>query len=280
MHPSSKLYEAARLGWDKLFSTYPAVIVYVQNTEDVKNAVTWALENGIAMRIRSGGHCLEGWNSVDGGIVIDVSELKSITVDKEKKIATVGTGVTQGELWDALEGTGLGFPTGDEASVGLGGVILGGGIGILSPKWGVACDNLLAVDMVTVQETGVSLVKADANQNSDSLWACRGGGGGNFGIATSYTVQLHPIPSIVTIWQINWPFEALHNSFEAWQSWAPTADERLGSTFNVSPPRETTVASKGYHRRHAQRAGELEVNGIFLGTEKELGDLLTPLTKI
>lgn len=273
VNPSNKDYETARLGWDKFFSSYPAVIVYVQNPEDVKNAVNWARENGIALRIRSGGHSLEGWNSVDGGIVIDVSELKSISVDKEKMIATVGTGVTQGELWDALEGTGLGFPTGDEASVGLGGVMLGGGIGVLSPKWGVACDNLLAVEIVTVQETGVSLVKADANQNSDLLWACRGGGGGNFGVATSYTVQLHPIPPRVIIWQINWPFEALHNAFEAWQSWAPTADERLGSTFNVSPPLSN-------HERDAQLAGELEVNGIFLGTEKELGDLLNPLTKV
>ena len=265
--PTSATYENDRLGWDKYFSTYPSVICYVQNTDDVANALAWSRETGTAMRVRAGGHCLEGWNSVTGGITIDVSSLKSIKLDKENMTATVGTGVNQGELWAALAGTGLGFPTGEADTVGLGGVLLGGGIGVLAASYGVACDSLLAVEMVIASgKTGASVIQADLNQNSDLLWACRGGGGGNFGITTSYTVQLHPITPKVVVWGITWPFAAFQDAFEAWQSWAPTADTRLGSTFNVIPPQ---TASQ-----------EVQVDGIFVGTEAELGDLLSPLTKI
>ena len=265
--PTSATYENDRQGWDKYFSTYPSVICYAQNTDDVANALAWSRETGTAMRVRSGGHCLEGWNSVTGGITIDVSSLKSIKIDKENMTATIGTGVNQGELWAALAGTGFGFPSGEADTVGLGGVLLGGGIGVLAASYGVACDNLLAVEMIIASgKTGASVIHADLSQNSDLLWACRGGGGGNFGIATSYTVQLHPITPKVVVWGITWPFAAFRDVFEAWQSWAPTADTRFGSTFNIIPPQ---TASQ-----------EVQVEGIFVGTEAELGDLLSPLTKI
>lgn len=284
--PSDKDYEKERLGWDKFFSTYPIAIVYPQNADDVINAVTWAREMGMSFRVRSGGHSLEGWSSIDGGIVIDVSDLKNIKIDEKNQTATVGTGVNQGELWKALTGKNLGFPTGDEASVGLGGVILGGGIGVLSPSYGVACDNLLAVEMVVAdKETGARLVKADLNNNSDLLWACRGGGGGNFGVATSYTVQLHDIPSKVIPWEIDWPFDALHDVFNAWQNWVANADSRLGSTLNISPPSNINGIAQGTHRRHQQGdiepGKEVEVNGIFLGDNlAELKNLIAPITQI
>jgi FAD/FMN-containing dehydrogenase len=195
---------------------------------------------------------------VDGGIVIGVSPLKSIHVDLQAQTATVGTGRNQGELVNALAKTPFAFPTGDEATVGLGGVILGGGIGVLSRHMGVACDNLKAVTMVVPSGSkGAQIIRADENVNSDLLWACRGGGGGNFGIATSYTVQIHEIPHTVGIWQINWPFAALAKAFDAWQHWAPSADTRLGSTFNVGTP-----------------AVGLEVDGVFLGPESEVRRLV------
>jgi FAD/FMN-containing dehydrogenase len=173
----------------------------------------------------------------------------------------VGTGVNQGELVSALAGTGFGFPTGDEATVGLGGVTLGGGIGVLSRKMGVACDNLLEVELVVPSGAkGAKVVTANERTNADLLWACRGGGGGNFGVATAYTLRVHPMPDPVVIWQVTWPFDALADAFDAWQGWAPTADERLGSTFAFLPP------SSG-----------LEVDGVFLGSESELDNLLAPL---
>ena len=264
VYPTDPAYDAARQGWDALFSSYPSVVNFVQSSDDVVNALAWARTHDTTLRVRSGRHSLEGWSSIDGGIVIDVSDLKSIDVDREAKIARVGTGVTQGELVAALTGTGLGFPTGDEASVGLGGVILGGGIGVLSRQMGVACDNLLGVDMVVPKgRRGARLVRANEQTNADLLWACRGGGGGNFGIATSYTLRLHPMPDPVTIWQVNWSFDALHDAFDAWQGWASKADTRLGSTIVVLSP-----------------ANGLEVDGVFLGSESELGNLLSPVTEV
>ncbi len=259
--PGDAEYEAARQLWDALFTSYPAVVVFVQSSDDVATALEWARAHDTALRVRSGRHSLEGWSSVDGGIVIDVSDLKSIEIDERAKTATVGTGVTQGELVAALDGTGLGFPTGDEASVGLGGVVLGGGIGVLSRSMGVSCDNLLAVELVVPSgRRGARVVRADERRNRDLLWACRGGGGGNFGIATSYTLRLHPVPDTITTFNVTFPFDSLHSAFDAWQGWAPDADERLGSTIVVLPP-----------------TSGLSVDGVFLGTSEELGDLLAPI---
>ena len=264
VRPADVTYEAARQGWDALFSSYPSVIVFAQEATDVVNALTWARRHDTALRVRSGRHSLEGWSSTDGGMVIDVSDLKSIEIDRNAKTATVGTGVTQGELVAALAGTGLGFPTGDEAGVGLGGVVLGGGIGVLSRQMGVGCDNLLAVEMVVSSGPhGARLVRADQTHNPDLLWACRGGGGGNFGVATSYTLQLHPMPASVVVWQVSWPFDKLHDAFDAWQGWAPGADRRLGSTLVVLKP------SNG-----------ISIDGVFLGAQTDLGNMLEPVTSV
>jgi FAD/FMN-containing dehydrogenase len=259
--PGDMAYDAARRGWDALFQSYPSVVNFVEDADDVVNAVTWARTHNTALRVRSGRHSLEGWSSVDGGIVIDVSAMKSIEVDRASRTAKVGTGVTQGELVAALGGTGLGFPTGSEASVGLGGVVLGGGIGVLSRRMGVACDNLIGVEMVVPSgRRGARRVKADETRNADLLWACRGGGGGNFGVATSYTLRLHPLPDEVVIWQVSWPFEQLRTAFDAWQGWAPGADERLGSTLVVLSP-----------------ANGISADGVFVGSLAELGDRLGPI---
>ena len=264
VYPQDADYDAARALWDGLFDSYPQVIVFCQNTDDVLNALRYAREKEIAFRVRSGRHALEGWSSVNSGIVIDVSDLKMVKLDAKSKTATVGTGLNQGELTNALAGTGLGFPTGDEASVGLGGVLLGGGIGVLSPSFGVACDSLLAVDIVVPEgDKGAKLIRADRNQHSDLFWACQGGGGGNYGIATSYEVKLHDLPDLVGIWQVTWPFTALQEAFDTWQNWAPSADPRLGSTFDVRTP------SNG-----------LRVDGIFLGPPEQTREFVEPLLKV
>lgn len=264
VYPQDSDYDTARALWDGLFDSYPQVIVFCQNSDDVLNALRYARENEIAFRVRSGRHALEGWSSVNSGIVIDVSDLKAVKLDTEAKTATVGTGLNQGELTNALAGTGLGFPTGDEASVGLGGVLLGGGIGVLCPSWGVGCDSLLAVEIVVPDgDKGAKLIRADRNEHSDLFWACQGGGGGNFGIATSYEVRLHDLPDLVGIWQVTWPFTKLDEAFDAWQNWAPSADPRLGSTFSAGTP-----------------AVGLQVDGIFLGPPEKVEELVAPLLKV
>lgn len=257
-------FDAARLLWDRLHVSYPLAIVYCETTDDVMNALTWSRRNGVAFRVRSGGHALEGWSTLDGGLVIDVSAMKQVAIDAEAGTATVGTGLTQGEIVAALGEAGYTVPTGSEASVGVGGVTLGGGIGFLSRSLGVTCDSLLAVDIVVPDGAdGAKLIRAERDSHADLLWACRGGGGGNFGIATAYTFRLHKIPDIVHF-KLDWDWSDPAAAFNAWQAWAPEVDHRLGTTF-VFLPKASNV---------------IEAEGIFQGPLDEAKRLLAPLLAV
>jgi FAD/FMN-containing dehydrogenase len=190
-------YEAARIGWNRLYSRYPEAIVFCGATQDVVNAVASAREQGLALRARSGRHSLEGWSCIDGGLVIDVSRMKSLVIDEAARTAPVGTGLVQKETVAALGQRSFVVPTGSEGEVGLGGVILGGGFGLLTRSLGMACDNLLAAEIVVADgPCSAKVVEASERSNPDLLWACRGGGGGNFGIATSYTMKLHELSDV------------------------------------------------------------------------------------
>ncbi|TQC43639.1 FAD-binding oxidoreductase [Rhodococcus sp. WS4] len=227
-------YEAARVGWNRLYSRYPEAIVFCCDAQDVVNAVRWAREEGIALRARSGRHSLEGWSSLDGGLVIDVSRMKNVVIDEAARTATVGTGLTQTEAVAALGHRGFVVPTGSEGGVGLGGVILGGGFGLLTRCLGMACDNLLAAEIVVADGArSAKVVEATHRDNSDLLWACRGGGGGNFGIATSYTMRLHELSDVhfaIARWTGHHHLGAL---LRTWQRDAPVADERLTSALEA-----------------------------------------------
>ncbi|MGD1170754.1 FAD-binding oxidoreductase [Mycobacterium seoulense] len=227
-------YEAARVGWNRLYSRYPEAIVFCANARDVVNAVEWAREEGIALRARSGRHSLDGWSSIDGGLVVDVSRMKSVTIDETGRTATVGTGLTQKEIVPALGQRGFVIPTGSEGGVGLGGVVLGGGFGLLTRSLGLASDNLLAAEMVVADgPRSAKVVEAAEHSNADLLWACRGGGGGNFGIATSYTLQLHEL-SRVDFAIVRWAgLGDLGAILRTWQRDAPVADERLTSALEA-----------------------------------------------
>lgn len=227
-------YPAASAGWNLLFSRQPAVIVFAQETEDVVNALTWARRNDVAVRVRSGRHCLEGWSSVDDGLVIDVSDMKSATIDAESQTATVGAGLNQWEAVIALGEAGFAAPTGTEGSVGLVGATLGGGFGLLTRNYGMASDNLVAAEVVVAPgEGGARAIIADAENNADLLWALRGAGNGNFGIVTSLTYTIHPLAQAIHV-VATWPgLDDLHGVFEAWQRSAPVADNRLTSQLEI-----------------------------------------------
>lgn len=227
-------YEAARIGWNRLYPRYPEAVVFCHCAQDVINAITWARERGMSFRARSGRHSLEGWSCIDGGLVIDVSRMKSVSIDTAARTATVGTGLTQLETVAALGAHGFAVPTGSEGGVGLGGVVLGGGFGLLTRSMGMACDNLVGVDIVVADgDSSARLVHADADHHPDLLWACRGGGGGNFGIATSYTFALHEI-SDVTLLIARWAgHEHLADLLRTWQRDSPVADVNLTSALEV-----------------------------------------------
>ncbi|MFD0266317.1 FAD-binding oxidoreductase [Streptomyces sp. NPDC127106] len=235
VRPDDPGYAGASLGWDELFVRYPLVIVYARNTEDVVNALAWARQNDVAVRVRSGGHSLEGWSNVDNGIVIDVSELKSVHIDAAARIATVGAGLTQLEAVTALAAQDLAVTTGTEGNVGLVGATLGGGFGFLTRWLGMACDNLVGAEVVVAagDSTDAEVIKADQLENADLLWALRVAGNGNFGIVTSLTYTVAPLRS-VTYLQARWEgLGDLHGVFDTWQRTAPSADDRLGTQLEI-----------------------------------------------
>lgn len=234
VRPGDPGYVNASLGWDQLFSHYPLVIVFAQNTQDVVNAVTWARQNDVALRVRSGRHGLEGWSSVDNGIVIDVSELKSVHIGSGSRTVTVGAGLSQLEAVTTLAKQDLAVTTGTEGTVGLSGATLGGGFGFLTRWLGMACDSLVGAEVVVASGTECAeVIKADLSNNPDLLWALRGAGNGNFGVVTSLTYEVTPLKNVAYV-QATWQgLGDLHGVFEAWQRTAPFADDRLGTQLEI-----------------------------------------------
>ncbi|MGV9562619.1 FAD-binding oxidoreductase [Streptomyces sp. NPDC003480] len=234
VRPEDPTYTDARLGWDQLFSHYPLVVVFARNTQDVVNALTWARQHDVALRVRSGRHSLEGWSNVDNGLVIDISELKSVHIDTHSRIARVGAGLSQSEAVTTLAQHHLAVTTGTEGTVGLSGATLGGGFGFLTRWLGMACDSLVGAEVVVPSGTECAkVIHADPEDNPDLLWALRGAGNGNFGIVTSLTYEVAPLRSVAYV-QATWSgIGDLQGVFEAWQRTAPVADDRLGTQLEI-----------------------------------------------
>lgn len=256
VRPGDPRYEEARLGYNRLFDLSPAAIVFCTETQDAVNALSWARRHDVPVRVRSGRHCLEGWSSVDDGIVIDVSGLKSATIDEATGIATVGAGLNQGEAVSALGAVGLAAATGTEGTVGLVGATLGGGFGLLTRQLGMASDNLLAAEVVVATaDGGAEAIVVDDEHHPDLMWALRGAGNGNFGIVTSLTYRVHPLPQAVYV-TATWPgLQDLSAIFEAWQNSAFDIDDRLTTQLELT--RDACVLVGVLARGTAQEARSL-----------------------
>jgi len=256
-------YPVASAGYNRLFAHDPAVIVFAQETQDVVNALAWARQNNVTVRVRSGRHSLEGWSSVDHGIVIDVSEMKSATIDSASNTATLGAGLNQLEAVTELGKAGVAAATGTEGTVGLVGATLGGGFGLLTRGFGMASDNLLAAEVVVASGSdGAEAIIVDEQNNSDLLWALRGAGNGNFGIVTSLTYHVHPLTQTIYI-TAAWPgLGDLPGVFDAWQRCAPYTDNRLTTQLEINP-------------------GDVRLIGVLAaGSEDEAAQLLAPILSV
>jgi hypothetical protein len=192
IEPQDEGYEDARKVYNAMISKRPRMIVRCADVADVIQSVNFARENELLLSIRSGGHNAGGLGICDDGLVIDLSLIKYTRVDPEAKTIMVGAGCTWGDIDHATHAFGMAVPGGIISTTGAGGLTLGGGLGYLSRKCGLSIDNLLSADIVLVDG---SFVTANANQNQDLFWALRGGGG-NFGVVTSFTFNLHPISMI------------------------------------------------------------------------------------
>jgi FAD/FMN-containing dehydrogenase len=263
VRPDDDDYPAASAGYNLLYAHEPAVIVFARSAADVVNALCWARRNDVAVRVRSGRHNLEGWSCVDGGIVIDVSDLKSAVIDTAAGTATVGAGLNQLEAVTALGKAGVAAPTGTEGSVGLVGATLGGGFGLLTRSFGMASDNLIAAEIVVASRDGAArVITASEDDNADLLWALRGAGNGNFGIVTSLTYRTHPMTEPVYI-TAKWAgLDDLAVLFDAWQRFAPFTDDRLTSQLEIG-------------------RDDISLIGVLTaGSETEAAQLLAPVLSI
>jgi FAD/FMN-containing dehydrogenase len=191
--PEHEVYDAARQLWNASFQRFPSIIVRCEDVADVAEAVRFANEQGLEIAVRSGGHSLAGLSMVDGGVVVDLSRMRTVEVDAEQRAAWVSPGITSDELAAQTLPHGLVLTTGDAPTVGVGGLTLGGGIGWLVRKHGLTIDHLLAAEVVTAEGR---VVIASAEQHPDLFWALRGGGG-NFGIVTRFQFRLEPVGLIV-----------------------------------------------------------------------------------
>jgi FAD/FMN-containing dehydrogenase len=191
--PRDAGYESARTVHNGLIDRRPAVIVRCRTTNDVVEALALARRTGLEVSVRGGGHNAAGRAVTDGGVMIDLAEMKAISVDPARATATVQGGVTWAELNDAAGAHGLAVTGGAVSTTGVAGYTLGGGLGWLMAKYGLAADNLLAVELVTAEG---DVLRVDGTSHPDLFWALRGGGG-NFGVATSFTFRLRKVGTIV-----------------------------------------------------------------------------------
>ncbi len=191
--PDDPDYESARGVMSGAVDRHPGVIVRVANADDVAHVVTRARDAGLELAVRSGGHSAAGHCTTDGGIVIDLRDMKGLEIDAGARTAWAETGLTAGEVTTALAAHGLAIGFGDTGSVGIGGITLGGGVGYLVRKHGLTIDSLLAAEIVTADG---ELLHVDADSHPDLFWAMRGGGG-NFGVATRFLYRLHELDQVV-----------------------------------------------------------------------------------
>jgi hypothetical protein len=254
--PGSTAYETARVVYNERFDgVHPLAVVRPANVGDVQAVVRWARKRGVAVIPRSGGHSYAGY-STGSGVVLDLSALRGIRV--EPGSAVVGAGARLIDVYAALAAKGVTIPAGSCASVAIGGLALGGGIGLASRRFGTTSDNIASLRIVTAD--GRALI-CNERKNSDLFWACRGGGGRNFGIVTDFRLRTAHV-SKASYFIGTWPWSAGPELIRAWQKWAPHATDAITTLCRLS----TGTAEPA-----------LQVFGQFLGPEAQIPGLLAPI---
>jgi FAD/FMN-containing dehydrogenase len=203
----------------------PAAIARCVTDADVAACVRFAAGSRVPFAMRSGGHSYPGWSS-STGLVIDVSRMNQVVVDTAAKTARIAAGARLADVYAALAAKGMALAAGSCPTVGIAGLAMGGGVGVLTRAYGLTCDAVRVVDIVTADG---QLRQASSAADSDLFWALRGGGGGSFGAATAFTVALRPAPAVNTFYY-EWPMERAADVLAAWQTWIVNADRRLSTT--------------------------------------------------
>jgi FAD/FMN-containing dehydrogenase len=240
--PDAAGYDEARAVFYGAIDRRPAVIIRVASAADVSQVVSLARETGLNLAVRSGGHSLAGHSTTDGGIVLDLSDMKALQIDTERRTAWAETGLTAGEYTAVAGAHGLATGFGDTGSVGIGGITLGGGVGYFVRKYGLTIDDLLAADVVTADGR---LLRVDAETHPDLFWAIRGGGG-NFGVATRFRFRLHEVDTIVGGMLL---LPATPDVIESFVAEAEAAPEELSVIANIMPAAPMPFVPAVHHGR-------------------------------
>ncbi len=258
---ASGFLQAAHVYNQRFDGVLPSLVARPLGAADVRTAVNWGVAHGVPLRARSGGHSYAGYSTLSGGMVLDLRNLRGISIDTHKHTATIGAGAQLIDVYAALANRGVTIPAGSCPSVGIAGHALGGGMGLAGRQFGLTADNLLGAEIVTADGL---LRTVNGHTNPDLYWALRGGGGGNFGVVTSFTFRVHPVPRTVAWFIVKWPASLGSDALAAWQAWAPHAGSALTSIFHLN--------GGGFD--------PVRVTGQYFGSSGDLGRLLAPLTAV
>jgi hypothetical protein len=264
--PDDGGYDGARKVYNAMIDRRPALIVRPEGADGVARAVAFARDHGLPLAVRGGGHNGAGLGTCDDGVVVDLSLLKEIEIDPAARTARVGGGCVWGEVDRATGQHGLATPSGIISTTGVGGLTLGGGLGHLTRKFGLAIDNLLEAELVLASG---ERVRASADEHPDLFWAIRGGGG-NFGVVTSFLFRLHDVGTVIA-GPTFWPVELGAEVLSAYREFLPAAPRELNGffAFHTVPP--GPPFPEAIHLR--------EVCGVvwcYLGSEEEATAAMAP----
>ena len=268
LRPGDSAYDEARIVFNGMCQRRPALIIRCCAVPDVVEAVRFAARHQLLTAVRAGGHSVAGNSTCDDGLVIDVSLMKAVVADPERRVVRVEAGATWGDVDRETQVFGLATPGGIVSHTGVAGLALNGGIGWLRNKYGLTCDNMLSAEMVTA--TG-QVVTASTNQNADLLWALRGGGG-NFGVVTSFEFTLHPVGPVVAVVFSMYPIEATRDVLSKWRDFLPSLpDEASTEILTWTAPASESLPPAVHGRQIAIAAG------VYAGDAAEGLRVLQPL---
>jgi FAD/FMN-containing dehydrogenase len=278
LRPDDAGYDSARQIWNGAIDKRPAAILRCRGVADVIDGVNFARDNNLLLAVRSGGHNVAGTALCDGGIVLDLSGMKGIRVDPSSHTVRIQPGVTNGDFDRDTQAFGLSSTTGIASTTGLAGLTLGGGVGWLMRRFGLTCDNLLSVDVVTADGR---FVTSSTTENADLFWGIRGGGG-NFGVVTSFEYRLRPLGPTVLAGPILYPAENAREVMRFYRDYMATAPDELTACLNLRAAPAAPWVPEHLHYRTVIAvivcyAGSIEQGERVLLPLKELGQPLLDL---
>lgn len=268
VRPDDAEYDDARAVWNGMIDRYPAIVARCSGVADVVSAVNFARENDLLVAVRGGGHNVAGSAVCDDGIVIDLSEMTGVRVDPDSRTAWVEAGATWADVDHETQAFGLATPGGVVSDTGVAGLTLGGGIGHLRCKYGLSCDNLHSVELVTADG---EFVTASEDENPDLFWGLRGGGG-NFGVVTTFEFDLHPVGPEVATCLVFYPADELREWLRAYREYVASAPDEVSTlTFAGVLPDE------GLFPADAVDDSKIAIMGCYAGPADEGEQALAPL---